>query len=86
MLYGSESWTIKKLSKKNDEQTSFKFQVLVLYCLCGEYCKKLRNVWIGHVMRHKDLLKLIIEKAVEGKNRRERPRLKYLKRVMENQN
>lgn len=39
---------------------------------------KRRNEWIGHIIRHKGFLRLIIEGSVEEKNHRGRPRLKYV--------
>jgi len=44
-----------------------------------------RNEWIGHIMRHDGLLKLIIEGRVEGKNRRERPRLEFIQQIIKDQ-
>ena len=44
-----------------------------------------RNEWIGHIMRHEGLLKLIIEGRVEGKNRRGRPRLEFIQQIIKDQ-
>jgi len=41
--------------------------------------KKWRNEWIGHVLRHGELLGLIIEGCVEGKNARGRPQMEYMR-------
>uniref|UniRef100_A0A2S2PJ80 Endonuclease-reverse transcriptase n=1 Tax=Schizaphis graminum TaxID=13262 RepID=A0A2S2PJ80_SCHGA len=41
-----------------------------------------RNEWIGHIMRHEGLLKLIIEGCIDGKNRRGRPRLEYIQQII----
>jgi len=37
-----------------------------------------RNKWIGHIMRHRGLLKCVIEGRVKGKNRRGRSRLEFI--------
>jgi len=41
-----------------------------------------RNEWIGHIMRHKGLLKLIIEGRVEGIRNKGRPRLEYIHQII----
>lgn len=44
-----------------------------------------RNEWIGHIMRHEGLLKLIIEGCIDGKNHRGRPRLEYIQQIIKDQ-
>jgi len=44
-----------------------------------------RNEWIGHIMRHEGLLKLIIEGTIEGNNRRGRPRLEFIQQIIKDQ-
>jgi len=46
--------------------------------LIWKYIVRRRNKWIGHIMRHDGLLKLIMEGCIDGKNHRGRPRLKYI--------
>ena len=41
-----------------------------------------RNKWVGHLLRHDGLVKIILEGTVEGKNSRGRPRLNYITQVM----
>jgi len=37
-----------------------------------------RNEWIANIIRHEELLKLIIEGSVGGKNHRGKPKLEYI--------
>jgi len=46
---------------------------------------KRRNEWIGHIMRHEGLLKLIIEGSIEGKNHRGRSKLEYIQQIINDQ-
>lgn len=43
---------------------------------------KRRNEWIGHIIRHEEFLKFIIEGDVEGKNHRGSPRLEYIQQII----
>lgn len=47
--------------------------------------KKRRNEWIGHVLRHRILLGLIIECCIEGKNVRGRLRMEYMQQIIKDQ-
>ena len=42
-----------------------------------------RSRWIGHTLRHDNLLSTIIEGTIEGKNRPGRPRREYIQQVIE---
>jgi len=44
-----------------------------------------RNEWIGHIMRHNGLLKLIIEGKVGGNNHMGRPRLEFIQQIIKDQ-
>lgn len=46
----------------------------------GNSNKKRAKEWIGHVLRHGGLLGLIIEDCVDGKNAKERPRMKFIQK------
>ena len=45
--------------------------------------QKRRDIWIGHIIRQEGLVKTILEGSVEGRNCRGRPRLEYIRQVME---
>jgi hypothetical protein len=36
---------------------------------------------VGHILRHEDLMKTVLEGRVEGKNYRGRPRLEYIEQI-----
>ena len=45
-----------------------------------------RARFVGHILRHNDLVKRIIEGTIIGKNHRGRPRLDYMKQLMVDMN
>lgn len=47
--------------------------------------KKRKNEWNGNVLRHGELLRLVIEGCVERKNVRERPRKEYMLQIIKDQ-
>jgi len=44
-----------------------------------------RNEWIGYIMRHDGLLKMIIEGKLEGKNRRGSQILEFIQQIIKDQ-
>jgi hypothetical protein len=46
--------------------------------------KNRRHSWIGHIIRHNELVVNILEGAISGKKAVGRPRLQYLKQVARN--
>lgn len=44
--------------------------------------RKKRNEWVDHILRHGELLGLIIERCVEVKNCRSRRHLEYIQQIV----
>lgn len=41
--------------------------------------------WIGHILLHERLLKLIIKKSLDKKNQNKKPEQKYIQQIKKNQ-
>ena len=84
-LEAFETWCWRRMLKiswidkiRNDFQRAGEERTLL------KVLKRRRHKWIGHVFRHNPFVSNVLTGMVEGKVARGRPRLEYIKQVIQN--